>query len=69
MTDSKAKQDAYAARRAAHTGTATRPLVEVRIVFAQKLDRIERHYDLEAAARAHPDAIRIERVDACGGWW
>ena len=63
------KQAAYAARRAAHTRLAGPQTVEIRIVFRHALDKIERHPSLEAAAKAHPDAKRVEIVSETGGFW
>ena len=67
--DYQAQQRDYAARRAAHTRLAGPPTVEIRIVFRHALDKIERHPSLEAAAKAHPDAKRIEIVSENGGFW
>ena len=69
MTDHEAKQAAYAAKRRAATKAPAPPLVEIRIVFRHALDKIERHASLEAAAKAHPDAKRIEVVSENGGFW
>ena len=69
MSDSKAKQDAYAARRAAVTGRTDVPLIEYRIYLPDGREIIERVIGLSMVAAYHPDAIRIERVDACGGFY
>jgi hypothetical protein len=68
MTDDH-KQRTYAAKRAAVTGRTDVPLVEFRVYFADGREIIERVIGWSMVAAYHPDAIRIERVDACGGFY
>ncbi len=69
MSDSKAKQDAYAAKRAAVTGRTDVPLVEYRIYLPDGREVIERVIGLSMVAAYHPDAWKVERVDRAGGFW
>lgn len=62
------KQAAYAARRAAVTGRQVEPTVHIRIVEANGAERVERFRSMAEAARAYPDAWRIERCDKAGFW-
>lgn len=62
------KQLAYAAKRAAHTGI-TAKLIDYRITLPSGDEKIERLPGLIQAATYYPTAIRIERVDATGGFW
>ena len=70
MTEHEAKQAAYAAKRAARfSADAKYPTVEYRVFLADGREFIERVIGLSQIAAYWPDAIKIERVDACGGFW
>ncbi len=45
------------------------PLIEYRIYLPDGREVIERVIGLSMVAAYHPDAIRVERVDACGGFY
>lgn len=69
MIDPATKQRAYAAKRPAATkAPAPAPLAQFRIMEKDGSERVERFETLVAAARAYPDAWRIERADRAG-WW
>ena len=44
-------------------------LVDVRVMFHDGSERVDRFVNLEQAARFYPSAWRIERVDMAGRFW
>ena len=61
------KQRRYAATRPRLPDAPKR--IDVRIIDHDGRERVEQHASLEAAARAYPGAVRIERVAATGGFY
>lgn len=70
MNEHAAKQREYEAKRRAATNRPAPavPLAQFRIMEKDGSERTERFETLVAAARAYPDAWRIERADRAG-WW
>ena len=68
MSEHEAKQAAYAAKRATVT-RAKYPTVEYRVTLPDGSEKIERVIGLSQIAAYWPDAIKVERIDACGGFW
>ncbi|MCC6574487.1 MAG: hypothetical protein IT462_11925 [Planctomycetes bacterium] len=60
------RQRRYAATRPRLPDAPKR--IDVRIIDHDGRERVEQHASLEAAARAYPGAVRIERADVTGFW-
>ena len=67
MTNAE-KQAVYAAKRARH-GMSTVAMIDYRVILPDGSEKIERAVSLLQIVKNWPQAIRIERVDACGGFY
>ena len=67
MTDEE-KQANYAAK-CARTGISAVPMIDYRVTLPDGAEKIERVIGLSQIAAYWPEAIKIERVDACGGFY
>ena len=67
MTDAE-KQAIYQAKRA-QAGMSTVQTIEYRVILPDGSEKLERAVSLLQIVKNWPQAIRIERVDACGGWY
>jgi len=68
VTDHVRKQREYEAKRLKVAG-AQYQTVEYRVFLPDGTEKIERAIGLSQIAAYWPDAIKIERVDACGGFY
>jgi len=62
------KQAVYAAKRA-RTGMSAVPMIDYRVTLPDGTEKIERVIGLSQIAAYWPQAIKIERVNACGGFY
>ena len=67
MTDAD-NQAVYAAKRSQH-GLSTVQMIEYRVILPDGSENLERAVSLLQIATSWPEAIRVERVDACGGFY
>jgi len=67
MTDEE-KQANYAAKRA-RTGMSAVAMIDYRVTLPDGSEMIERVIGLSQIAAYWPEAIKIERVNACGGFY
>jgi hypothetical protein len=68
MTDHIAKQRAYEAKRL-RLADAKYPTIEYRVYLPGGVEKIERAIGLSQVVAHYPEAWRVERVDAAGGFW
>jgi len=70
MTDAE-KQAIYAIYQAkrARVGMSTVAMIDYRVTLPDGSEMVERVIGLSQIAAYWPEAIKIERVDACGGFY
>jgi hypothetical protein len=67
VSEHEAKQAAYAAKRPKLAEQY--PTIEYRVFLPDGREFIERAIGMSVIVAHYPEAIKIERVDAMGGFW